>query len=226
MKYLRKFNTSAEKSNWSASEEYVKPNVCLTEGTIDYNVPALIIGVSIQHIDGRCYTTEQWTAAGFSNEQANGVAVVTDSAKFVISKTELSENQWSSDTQNEIVGVLVASSAITAMSDFAGENNTALIVNTDTSGAAYMCANYEFPNGSKGYLPASGEWVAVYQNGSDIREAMSLIGGQAIYFSVNVYYWSSTQAAGDKAWKHCLSNNSKYSESKSKSLRVRPFTSL
>lgn len=38
MKYLRKFETEADKDVWLNSENYVQPNVVLTGETIGYNV--------------------------------------------------------------------------------------------------------------------------------------------------------------------------------------------
>ena len=44
-----------------------------------------------------------------------------------------------------------------ALGDYNGYENTLEIVKTDTSGAAFNCASYVFPNGETGYLPAVGE---------------------------------------------------------------------
>lgn len=198
MKYLRKFETEADVQDWQMSEEYVKPNVVLVGDTngVNYNVRPLS-GVMIQHIDGSFYTTDEWSASGFANDQANGVAVISDNAKFVIAKTSLGKMAWSSDTSNAVEGVMLTSDLATAKTDYAGAANTALIAVDDTNGAALACANFTFPNGAKGYLPALGEWVGAYAYKSDINAAMTLIGETAISESS---HWSSTQYSADKAW--------------------------
>ena len=198
MKYLRKFETEADVQDWQMSEECVKPNVVLVGDTngVNYNVSPLS-EVMIQHIDGSFYTTSEWSANGFANDQANGVAVFAPNSKFVIAKTSLGQTTWSSDTRNAVEGVMLTSNSATAKTDYAGAANTALIAVDDTSGAALACANFTFPNGAKGYLPALGEWVDAYAYKADVDAAMALIGGTAISGS---YHWSSTQSSATEAW--------------------------
>lgn len=220
MKYLRKFNTSIEKLNWSASEEYVIPNVCLTEETVDYNVPAKIMGVSIQHIDGSYYTTEQWTAEGFSNDEANGVAVLTEQTMFVIAKQNVTANVWSHDSSKLIEGVSTFSSKSDAVKDMAGYDNTLHIA----TGAASYCMNYNFPNGKKGYLPSLGEMQIMFSYEQEVNAAMSLIGGDEI---IDDTYWSSTQSSASYAWAIKGAFSTEYDTYHKGTLRcVRPFTSI
>lgn len=198
MKYLRKFETQADVSSWQMSEDHVKPNVVLVGDTrsVLYNVKALS-GVMIQHIDGSLYTTDEWTAGGFANDQANGVAVFAPNSKFVIAKTSYNNKMaWSSDEENAVEGVMLTNDFATAKTDYAGEANTALIVVDDIYGAALTCANYTFPNGAKGYLPALGEWVEAYAYKADIDAAMTLIGGTSLGSKT---YWSSTQYSANQA---------------------------
>ena len=192
MKYLRKFETEADVMMM------VQPNVVLVgdEARILYNVEPPK-GAFIQHIDGELYTTDQWSAMGFANDEANGVAVISDNAKFVIAKTSLGQTAWSSDTSNAVEGVMLTSDSTTAKTDYAGAANTALISAIDTGKAAYKCANFTFPNGAKGYLPAFGEWVDAYAYKADVNAAMALIGGTAL--SGNI--WSSTQYSAAEAWR-------------------------
>lgn len=199
MKYLRKFETADELSAWQTGSEHVTPNVVLAADTkeVQYNVAA-ISGVFIQHIDGTLFTMAQWEEGDYGTSVANGVAVIDSAAKFVIAKEQISSSMaWSSNTSSLVDGVLATSDSTTAKTDYAGEANTALIAAIDTSKAAYSCANYEFPNGQKGYLPALGEWAVAYNYKADIVSAMSLIGGTAISSS---YHWSSTQSSATNAW--------------------------
>lgn len=217
MKYLRKFNTEAE-VNMS-----VKPNVVLIEdtGKVMYNVPSPK-GVYIQHINGGLFTTDAWTAGGFANDEANGVAVNSDNAKFVIAKTSLTNAAWSSDTSNAVKGVMLTSDSSRAKTDYAGAANTALIAVEDTSGAALACANFTFPNGARGYLPALGEWDDAYAYKADVDAAMTLIGGEAI----SGFFWASTQYSSTRAWYLVWGNGNTTNNSKSDKRYVRAFSAL
>lgn len=200
------------------------PNVVLVKEPrkILYNVmPPL--GVYIQHVNGNTYTTDEWTEKGFANDAANGVAVVADEAKFVIAKDNVSTSvAWSSNTSTLINGILTSTDSTEAKTDFAGQQNTELMLTVDTSGAGYSCANYTFPNGSKGYLPALGEWDITYQNSSAINKAMRLIGGTTL----SSWYWSSTQYSAYNAWSMRLDNGSTDYSNKSYDSSVRAFSAL
>lgn len=194
MKYLRKFETEAE---YSAAETLPTKNyVSLIGSGIVYD-KSIEEGVYIQHIDGKLYDEAGWTNGGFSNDEANGVAVITSRASFVIAKTDLGNMAWSSNTSTLVDGILTTTDKATALTDFAGYDNTQLMLATDTSGAGYSCANFAFPNGNKGYLPALGELNEVYARKSKIGSLMTIIGGSS--FSYN-NYWSSTQHSPNASW--------------------------
>lgn len=206
---------------------WVQPNVVLVgdEARILYNVEPPK-GVFIQHIDGNLYTTDEWSAMGFAKDEANGVAIISDNAKFVIAKTSLETMGWSSDISNAVEGVVLTTDSTTAKTDYAGAANTALIAVDDTSGAALACANFTFPNGAKGYLPALGEWVDACAYKVDVDAAMALIGGTSL---AEVYaYWSSTQYSAGKAWRLYWKNDvtTSYADKSSKAPYVRAFLAL
>lgn len=223
MKYLRKFETEAELSAWRGSSEYAKPNVVLADGVIRYNLPKL--GAYIQHIDGTLYDEEGWTNGGFSNDEANGIAVITTKASFVIAKTDLGEIEWISDVYRSVGGMLTADKA-TALADFAGYDNTQSFLASGLSGACYSCANYTFPNGNKGYLPALGELSEATTIKSKIDSLMTKIGGTELKYKD---YWSSTQYSQYNAW-ICQFGYSGSSVAayvaKNYDYYVRPFTAL
>lgn len=196
MKYLRKFETKDELSAWQSSSEHAKPNVVLADGVIGYNLTKL--GVYIQHIDGTLYDADGWTNGGFSNDKANGVAVITANASFVIAKTDLGKMAWSSNKYDLVDGILASADSATACADFAGYDNTQLMLATDTSGAGYSCANFTFPNGDKGYLPALGELKEAYGNKSKINSLMTKIGGAVLQ---SRSYWTSTQYGPGASWR-------------------------
>lgn len=216
MKYLRKFATEAD------VKMFVQPNVALVSDSkkIIYNAP-MPSGAYIQHIDGSLYTADQWSANGFTSDAANGVAVIDERAKFVIAKTGEKSLMWTS-TSALIDGVFTSQALSQAETDYAGEANTALITAADTGGAASFCANFEFPNGAKGYLPALGEWTVAYEYKADITMLMSLIGSPV----VESVHWSSTQFTSAKAWYFAWQNGNGTNSGKSTPVYARPFAPL
>lgn len=195
MKHLKKFRTKTDLAIMAS------PNVILLLDTNEvlYNVD--VGGVFIQHIDGNLYVADEWSARGFSNDEANGVAVIAKEASFVIAKEDIDEypRMWIFDYNPKLIdGILVSTDESVAITDFAGKQNTELMLQLDTAGAAYCCANYTFPNGKKGYLPALGEFEVASRNYPAIRKALNLIGG-TLFRGAN-YYWSSTQATAGGAW--------------------------
>ena len=200
------------------------PNVIYVNDTKSVLYNYFPLGVFIQHVDGRVFSTDGWTDGGFTNDQANGVVVSTDAARFVIAKDNVGTSmKWASNTSTLIDGILTTTDATEAKTDFAGKQNTELMLTVDTSGAGYSCANYTFPNGEKGYLPALGEWDIAYQNKAAINKAMTLIGGTALGSN---YYWSSTQGSAYGAWDLDWYYGLAGSDSKSNYYYVRAFSAL
>lgn len=222
MKYLRKFETEADVD----MDMPVMPNVVLVgdTGKVIYNA---LNGVFIQHIDGSLYTTDEWTAKGFANDEANGVAVGNGAVAFVMAKEELSPMAWSSNESTILKGVFTAETAIEAREDYDGVGNTTAIAKADSSSMAQACLSYTFPNGNKGYLPAVGELRLIYGNRTAIRSALTLIGGASLVS----YYWSSTQKDAKYVWQQYVNDTtgpdliSKSSLGLS-SYGIRPFTTL
>lgn len=154
-------------------------------------------GVYIQHINGEYFTTEEWTAGGYSNDLANGVLVASKECTFVMAKEDIPSTPiWGNIDSTD--GILMTPNEQEAKQDYIGKHNTELI----SGGAASSCANYEFPNGKKGYLPAYGEWDTAYQYKSEVDATLALIGGAALNASATSSgYWSSTLRYETYAWK-------------------------
>ena len=164
--------------------------------------------IYIQHIDGTLYTTDDWTSGGYTNEQANGVAIVRPiSGSFVIAKEESSSTLAWGGYNKTLTDIVTSNTSSVAVLDNDGAGNTPKIIeqcNGYTSNgvtgapAAEYCASYTFPNGKTGYLGALGEWQAAYNNKTKVNSAMSLIGGTS--FNTSSYYWSSTQYSSYSSW--------------------------
>lgn len=217
-KYIRVASETAPTMAVVTSEGEITP--------IKIKSDVIPLGVSIQHINGYAYTTEEWTEEGFSNDLANGVIVATEEHKFVIAKSSFPNNMYWSSVGNVLIeGILAATDKNEALSDYSGKENTALMLNYDTSRAGYSCANFTFPNGNKGYLPALGELEIAYQNRDAIDAALVLVGSNAIDRQTGL--WSSTQRAYNSAWYRPWGNGvGPTYDSKVNAYQVRPFTTL
>lgn len=201
MVYLKKFTTEDEYNSFkrSMAKNYVSLISSTGEVKYDKGVPK---GVYIQHIDGNLYTTDDWTAGGFSNDLANGVAVVASQCGFVVAKTDISGSttKWYS-SEIAVDGLFTTADEAVALVDYNGVTNTQVIISQLSSGAAYSCANYEFPNGQKGYLPALGELAVMRDNITLVQSALGLIGGDSVRTGQSSNkYWSSTQGSDTNAW--------------------------
>ena len=190
-------------------------------------------GVYIQHVNSSLYTESEWTAGGYSNDSANGVAILSSDASFVIAKQDANSSKlnWGGYSKT-ITGIVTATDSATAILDYDGINNTNRIIKqcegyydkfVTGAPAAEACANYIFPNGKKGYLPALGEWQGAYDNKTAIESAMSLIGGTAI---LSDYYWSSTQHNSINAWRKNFKSGGQGTDGKNYGDYVRAFASL
>lgn len=195
MKYLRKFATEAE------VDVDASPNVVLVveSGEVKYNVPIYENGVYIQHIEGTLYTNDEWSAKGFANEEANGVAVIADECSFVIAKSFASAAPWASEL-TLVEGIVTTTSEETARNDFSGKANTEIISPLYENSAAKSAQAYTFPNGQKGYLPSLGEISIAQTHEALIGSSFSLIGVNY----TNAQVWSSTQANSLSAWRALL----------------------
>jgi len=194
-------------------------------------------GVYIQHVNGSLHTETEWTAGGYANSDANGVAILSETIPaFVIAKQDVSNIRLMWGGYNKIVPDIVTStSSATALLDYDGAGNTSKIIEylagtndgyVDGAPAAEACAAFTFPNGKKGYLPALGEWQYAYDNKTAVVSAMTLIGGTAIVDYYNEYYWSSTQYDSTYSWYLGWAYGAHGGGYKYRSYNVRAFTTL
>lgn len=185
---------------------------------------ALPNGVYVQHVDGKLYTTDEWTAAGLAAEQANGVAVISDAARFVVAKTDIKSTKlWASNTSDLIDGVNTAAKTADATLDYDGANNTQKMLAVDKSGAGYSCNAYIFPNGVNGYLPGAGELSEVYSNKAAINAALTAAGGSGLLEGA---YWTSTQRSAAAAYSVSIKSGTVDSQAKNQYTLTRAFATL
>lgn len=224
--------TPHDKANFIAPSVYnTTANATLIQSDFKYNESA---GIYIEHVNGTLYTKDEWTAGGFSNDDANGVAVVRPiSGSFVIAKDELSSGLAWGGYNKIITGIVTTTSQSEAFLDNDGAGNTPKIIEQCTgytyngvTGApvAEYCAGYTFPNGKTGYLGSLGEWKAVYDNKTKVNSAMTLIGGTAIPLITN--YWTSTQYSNSGSWELYWNGGKAFNASKTAQFYVRALCQL
>lgn len=176
--------TPHDKANFVTPSVYsTTANATLIQPDFKYNESA---GIYIEHVNGTLYTADEWKSGNFSNDDANGVAVVRPiSGSFVIAK-ELTDSL-------EFGGTFKIPSEFfktedEALLDNDGYENTKRIIealqgvqdgyHTNTIGtpAASYCVNYTFPNGNKGYLGALGQAQCIADNYINVNKAFQAIG--------------------------------------------------
>ena len=180
-------------------------------------------GVYIVDLEGKLYTTANWT--GGSN--ATGVALINDNVSIIIAPRNWytynsgDDGAWNGNTRSAwggynktITGIKTTTSEPDAITDFNGSANTDAIISqlkgtTDDysqyytgAPAAEYCRAYS--NGCKGagqwYLPAAGEMNQIVLNKAAIEEALTAISGEL--FDSPGYEWTSTQYDSDCAWSY------------------------
>jgi hypothetical protein len=195
-------------------------------------------GIFIQHIDGSLYTEATWTSSGYSNEQANGVAVLSDEARFVVAKEAASGGTsfkfgGNDKNINDAVGLpdLNTSNYLT---HFGGEATTLAIIEvlsgtTDNAGivgapAAEKARSYVFPNGRLGFLGTMGEFALIANNFETFNSLASLIG---VNVNIHTGYWtSSVYSTRTAVAKFNVVGSAGYSTVRSKTYEVWPFATL
>lgn len=191
-------------------------------------------GIYIEHVNGTLYTKDEWTSGNFSNDDANGVAVVRAiSGNFVIAKDESSSKLAWGGYNKTITGIVTSTSKSEALLDNDGVGNTPKIIEqcngytyngVTGAPAAEYCANFTFPNNKRGYLGALGEWKGVSNNKNEINNMLSLIGGTTLKED---RHWTSTQGGTAVSWYlYTSSSDTNDYYTKTDTFRVRAFCQL
>lgn len=141
-------------------------------------------GVYIYTADGQLVKPEQWDMA--NNDQAVGVAVVSDNCKFAISKSLPTVNNipWSNALYGIDIAELTNYTTSNGQDDYTGQYNTNIIrtqasSENSSNNAAHYCYE-QILNGKNGYLPAAGELYTMWENKTDIDNTLNAIGSKTI----------------------------------------------
>ena len=158
------------------------------------------LGIFIQGISQKLYTTDEWN----NQEIPNGIAVLTDQCKFVMALEHIPHLDLVGDryTYPDLPISYGPSN------DYNGYYNTDKIIEAYGSSkylAAGACKNYLFGNMAKGYLGAAGEWQVARQNKEDLNSALTLIGGTTMKEGG---YGTSTEYSSSLVWEQWFDSDS------------------
>ena len=173
-------------------------------------------GKYIHHINGMLYTQKEWESKKFDNTKANGVALLTNNASFVVSKERVSGTYQFGGYGISISKGTYCDSEAEAIQHYSGKEDTDAIIQaltgkTDSQGvvgspAATAAKNYKFPNGRDGYLGSTGEWQLIKENfnygGISGDNIFSIIGAE-LPMAGSPLSWTSTlyDTSNNWAWK-------------------------
>lgn len=182
MKYLRKFQ------NANSVVITYTPSVALINTTKEIIYTAGNLPARIQHIDGSLYSADEWIERGFTNDQANGIAIETDAGSIVLAKKVFTGFPWGPEGELPVTS-----------EDFGtGEANTDAIINAvgDNGGTAYAvktARDYTFPDGTKGFLPSIDELKLIPPIIKLVNSLLLTVGGDQI--KANNDFWSYIQSS-------------------------------
>ena len=149
-------------------------------------------GVYVYANDGLLYTPSEWDTN--RNDDAVGVAVVTDNSKFCMGKFSSNDKiTWSISLSNTNIPEISEDN-----DDYKGLNNSIIIrqyapSENETNNAAWYCYLQTITiNGNTihGYLPATGEFSDAYYYKNAVENALNLIGGTVM---PSDSHWASTE---------------------------------
>ena len=155
-------------------------------------------GVYVFDLNGDFYSFDSWDAQ--NNDKVVGIALITNHTKALIALRNANTNGkvvWGPD--GLVDGVVSTEPNYSnntpgkALSDYNGSSNTQKEVRQlmpQNNTALYLASSYMFPNNSKGYLPALGELVDMFENMESVNNLLEKVNGEKIK---NDWYWSSTQ---------------------------------
>ena len=172
-------------------------------------------------ISGQIYYTDNTISDDVIEEKTPaGIILITDFGKFIISLQE-SISTWG-PTSTEIP-CLTNIEQNNLHSDIDGQTNTACIMEqTKSHPAAKYCAEYTLNSDNKNfsnwYLPATGELISIATQFDAINKGLEKL--SATQLSQD-YYWSSTQAAKNRAWPILMPKGTSYFAGKDHTIRLR-----
>lgn len=171
-----------------------------TERDITITYIAIKRGVFILDISEKLIRKADWDTS--NNSRAVGVAVLSDNCKFVISKKTINK-KWCA-TSVLVTGIVTTTNSAEAIKDYKGKENTDKIysqLGNSNAIAVDYCKNTVglFPDNRPGYLGSAGEWEEAVNNFNEVKECMTLIGGEA-FQSSSYPLWTSTQYSDKMAW--------------------------
>lgn len=187
--YGTQYTVSASKVNGYTAPSNQQFTAGQDNRTVTMAYTEIVNGVFVYDNTGGLTPISSWDTG--NNSSAVGIALITDNTRLVIKKglSAINNIPWAPNLHGtDVSGILSASSASQASTDYAGQNNTDLMISSDSSGttsnnsAKYCQAQTITVNGRtvNGYLPSAGELADMWNNKSTIENALTTIGSQTI----------------------------------------------
>ncbi len=151
-------------------------------------------GIYIKCTNGKFYTESSWEP----KYVPSCIAVIVGTIRFGIALEDTTSASYWGEEGN-ISGLTITTDKWTAAADYDGYNNTQRIISTayDNPIARY-CYDYIFPDGSRGYLGAAGEWYVSLYNAGKIKSLLSMIGKN--WVDISAEYFTSTLQTVSSVW--------------------------
>lgn len=158
-------------------------------------------GIYVYSIDGYLYTKEEWDTS--KNNNVVGIGIIKNNHKFVVDITGFKTHScvfYSGVTKTSVPFIIEYDDAVVS---YIGYENTQFSLNNDApdvyskDSAIKLCNDYIFPNGSRGYLLASGELQIVIKNQVEINNLIQLVGGNVFDFTIEKIIVTSTPSNQD-----------------------------
>jgi hypothetical protein len=177
--------------------------------------------IKIQHINGELYSSQEWKTLGYHNDNANGIAVISNRCSFVVPKTDLSDQSFKFGGFNINVDNYVNyypeynsynPPSLNPFLDFNGTGNTNGLLQSGIDFPVIKNVNTMYlPNGDKLYLPSVGELRLIALYSHLINAYLVDIGGTPLKSGL---YWSSTTKSKETQW--CINFSTRILSSRSK----------
>lgn len=211
--YGTQYTVSASKVNGYTAPSNQQFTAGQDNRTVTMAYTEIVNGVFVYDNTGGLTPISSWDTG--NNSSAVGIALITDNTRLVIKKglSAVNNISWAENLYDTDVSEITASSASQASTNYAGQNNTDLMISSDPSGttsnnsAKYCQAQTIIVNGEtvNGYLPSGGELADMYNNKSVIENALTTIGSQTIRSldtggGYTPYLWSSMEYSSYNGW--------------------------
>lgn len=154
---------------------------------------------------------------GLCEEKATSVALIKGEKKWLVS-LKGSDKALSLLPEDKKSSLKQYSSTEEALTDYNGYENTENLLKEGS-----MAAEYCKGLGSAWYIPALGEFNAIFEKKKEIDTALTIAGGEPLYYG---WHWTSTRYSDKSYWVLNWNNGLRSNLNQNNSHRVRPVSAF